>query len=128
MHKTFGIIKDFLDHQNLSRLSGNFPDYLETSQTILTLSRLSGNLPDYPETFQTIRKLSRPSTSQCDFEDYTQKPSGRARMFRMAIPRYHNGFCETLNIKKVSVIVHVLFLVGSCVLVDRNLNWIWIKI
>ena len=53
MHKlqTFSIIKDFLDHQKLFRLSRNFPDYPESSQTIRTLSRLSRNLPDFLETF-----------------------------------------------------------------------------
>ena len=50
----------------LSRLSGNFPDWLETFQTGLNLfqtlwevSRLAGNFPDCTGTFQTVKKLSR---------------------------------------------------------------------
>ena len=69
MHKlqTFGIIKDFLDHQKLSRLSRNFPDYPETFQIIRKLSRLSRNFPDHPDTFQIIRKPSRLSRNFLGF-------------------------------------------------------------
>ena len=61
MHKlqTFGIIKDFLYYPELSRLSGNFPDYPETSQTMWTLARLSGNLLDFQETFHILWRFSK---------------------------------------------------------------------
>ena len=96
--------------RKLSRLSENFPGYPETFRTIrkisglsVNLSRLSGNFPDHSENIQTIRKLSRPSwqfgnfpdgleTSQCNFKGYAQKLSGRAKTFRMAMPRCHDGF------------------------------------
>ena len=90
-------------------LSRNFPGYSEifkiipklprpsgAFQTIWKLSRLSRNFPDRSETFQTIRKLSRPSvTSQCNFKGYMQKLSGRAKTFRMAMPRCPYGFCAS---------------------------------
>ena len=53
----------------LCTLSGNFPDYSETFQTVLKLSRLSGKFPDCLESFQTIRKLSRLSIN---FPDYPE--------------------------------------------------------
>ena len=86
---------------------GNLPDYPETQQTIQALFRLSGNFTDHPETFQfipnffqVICKFSRlfgnlpdyPETSQCNFKGYAQKLSGRAKTFRMAMPRCHDGF------------------------------------
>ena len=82
MHKlqTFGTIKDFLLYrQKFSRLSGNFPDYQETFQTIRKLSRLPGNFPDHPETFR------------CNFKGYAQKLSGPARTFR-ARPQKLSGW------------------------------------
>ena len=91
MHKlqTFGIIKDFSDHQKLSRLSRNFQDhpdtfqiiqkpsrpsknfldFLETFQVLLRFSKLSEKYPDHPETFQSIRKFSRLSWN---FRDYSE--------------------------------------------------------
>ena len=61
MHKlqTFGIIKDFLDQQRLSRLYENFPDHPDTFQIIRKPSRLSGNFLDYLETFQILQRFSR---------------------------------------------------------------------
>ena len=61
MHKlqTFGITKDFLDHQKLTKLSGNFPDYLETCQINRNFARPFGHFPDFPETFQSFWKLPR---------------------------------------------------------------------
>ena len=86
--------------RKLSSLSGNFSGYPETFQAIQKLSRSSGKYPAYPENFQTIRKKSRlsgnfskgPETSQCNFKGYAQKLSGRAKTFRMAMPRCHDGF------------------------------------
>jgi len=66
MHKlqTFGIIKVFLYHP-------------ETFQIIRKLSRLFGNFPDYLETFQTIRKLpSAISRVTCKNFPNAQKLSG----------------------------------------------------
>ena len=108
----FRLSRNFSDHQDrkVSTLSKNFPGCPKTIQKI---SRLSGNFtgyqqlsgpsgkyPDYPKTFQAIRKLSGPSgnfpdgleTSQCNFKGYAQKLSGRAKTFRMAMPRCHDGF------------------------------------
>ena len=70
MHKlqTFGIIKDFSDHQKLSILSRNFLDNPENIQIIGNLSRQSRNFPGYLETFQIIRKLSRLTRN---FPDHT---------------------------------------------------------
>ena len=96
-----------------SRLSGNFPDYLETFQNIWKLSRLSKNFPDYPETFQsvrktfqTFRKLSRQSgnfltysTVHASFNGhffiYAQKLSGRAKTFRSAMLTRWRGFWDS---------------------------------
>ena len=97
MHKlqTFGIIKDFWDHQKLSRLgypktfrtiwkisslSGNFPGYLETFEIIRKPSRLSGSFPDHPDTFQTIRKLSRPSGN---FRGYPKIVHAIRKLYRL---------------------------------------------
>ena len=121
IQKLSRLFGNFSDHSDtfqtigkLSRPSRNFPGYPETFQVIRKSSRLSRNFPDrpdYPENFQIIRKLSRlsffdfydhPETSQCNFKGYTQKLSGRAKNFRMAMPRCHDGFCasgegDTLN-------------------------------
>ena len=40
--------------------TGNFPDRLETFQTVWKLSRPAGNFAECPETFQTVWKLLRP--------------------------------------------------------------------
>ena len=97
----------------MCRGGGNFPDNPENIGTIQKLSRLSENFPGYPETFRTIQKISRLSgyfpetfrtignfpdnleSSQCNFKGYTQKLSGRAKTFRMAMPRCHDGFCAS---------------------------------
>ena len=47
--------------EKVSRLFGNFPDTLESFQTVRKLSTLSENFPHCQENFQTIWKLSRPS-------------------------------------------------------------------
>ena len=80
-----------------------YSDYPETFQAIQKLSRLYRNFLDHLENIQTIRKLSGPSgnfpdgleTSQCNFKGYAQKLSGRAKTFRMAMPRCHDGFCAS---------------------------------
>ena len=43
--------------RELSRLSGNFPGYLETFCTIWKISSTSGNFPDNPKIFQTVLEL-----------------------------------------------------------------------
>ena len=58
-HKTENGFFAQISAVKLSGQSINFPDNLETFQTVWKLSRLSGNFPDCPETFQTVRKLSR---------------------------------------------------------------------
>ena len=86
--------------RKISSLSGNFSGYPETFRTIRKISGLSGNFPGYPEIFCIIRKISSLSgnylkgleTSQCNFKGYAQKLSGRAKTFRMAMPRCHDGF------------------------------------
>ena len=74
MHKlqTFGIIKDFLDQQRLSRLYENFPDHPDTFQIIRKPSRLSGNFLDYLETFQILQRFSRLSGNFPDHPDNIQ--------------------------------------------------------
>ena len=197
MHKlqTFGIIKDFSDHQKpfqiirkLPRPSGHFPDYLENFQTFRKLSRLSGNFadspkifpairklsglsrkyPDYPESFQAIRKFSRlsgnfpgyPETFQViqklsrlsgNFPDHpetfqaiwkipsaissikgnAQKLSGRAKTFRMAMPRCHDGFCASGGGRGVGGVAKVVWnvsknssdLVAPFVPYKKNKKW-----
>ena len=80
----------------LSRLSGNFPGYLETFWTIRKLAGPSGNFPGYPEPFRTIlTNRNFPDgleISQCNFKGYAQKLSGCAKTFRMAMPPCHPGF------------------------------------
>ena len=44
--------------EKVSRLFGNFPDTLESFQTVRKLSTLSENFPHCQENFQTIWKLS----------------------------------------------------------------------
>ena len=53
-------------------ISGNFPCYPETFQTIQKITRLSGNFPDYPKTFQTMRKLYRPYGKYPDYLEIFQ--------------------------------------------------------
>ena len=85
------------------QLSGNFRDHPENIRTIRKISGISGNFPGYQETFQTIPKIFRlsgnfadsPQTSQYIFKGYAQKLSGRAKTFRMAMPRCHDGFCAS---------------------------------
>ena len=50
----------------VSRLFGNFPDGLESFQTVRKLSTLSGNFPHCQENFQTIWKLSGPTGNFLD--------------------------------------------------------------
>ena len=71
--ESFEAIREF------SRLSGNFPAYLEIFWTIWKISRPSINFLDHLETFQTVRKL--PGTISKTFR--TQK------FFRMAMPLCH---------------------------------------
>ena len=95
-----GYPETFRTIRKILGLSGDFPDHLENIRTIRRLSGPSGKYPDYPENIQTIRKLSGPlrnfpdglETSQCNFKGYAQKLSGRAKTFRMAMPRCHDGF------------------------------------
>merc|ERR1712155_114651 len=125
--------RNFPDHpetfqsiRKISRLSGNFPDYSETFQVIRKLPRPSRHFLDYPETLQNIGKLSRlsgnfpdhpetfrpsgnfpdhPETSNCNSKGCAQKLSGRAKTFRMAMPRCHECFCASvLKIVAVSAI------------------------
>ena len=96
--------------KNFPGYSGNFLDHPENIQTIRKLSRLFGNFLDHPEDIQTIRTLSGPSgnfpdgleTSQCNFKGYAQKLSGRAKTFRMAMPRCHDGFCASAKAMKMT--------------------------
>ena len=83
--KTFQPIqKTFRTIRKISRLSGNFSDYLEnfleTFQIIWKSSRLSKDFPEGPE------------PSQCNFKGYVQKLSGRAKSFRLTMSRCHDGF------------------------------------
>ena len=61
--------------RKLSRLSWNFPGYLETLQ-------VSRNFPGYPETFQAIQKLSRLSRFFSDHPENIQPIQKLSRLSR----------------------------------------------
>ena len=102
--------------QKLSGPSGNILDHPENIQTILKLSSYpetfwtiwkisgvswnfpghrklpgpSGKYPDYPETFQTIRRLPS-AVSRVMLKNFLDAQ----KLFRMAMPRCHDGFCAS---------------------------------
>ena len=86
----------------LSRWSGKVPDSLENFRIVWKISGWSQKFPDGPESFRTIRKFSRLSGTFPDhldnpeiFQTVWKLPSAkglRAKTFRMAMPRCHDGF------------------------------------
>ena len=92
-------------------LSENFPGYYKVFKIISKLPRPSRHFQDYPKTLLIIEKLSRPSgnfpvpfqrlraktfRTRKNFID-TQKLSGHAKTFRMAIPRCLCGLLPFLH-------------------------------
>ena len=113
MHKlqTFGIIKDFLDQQRLSRLYENFPDHPDTFQIIRKPSRLSGNFLDYLETFQILRRSSRLSWNFPDHLEISRLSGtfpGNSKMFQ-AIKKLSRLFGNLSDYLETSQTIHTLF-------------------
>ena len=91
--------ESFRTISKLSRLSRNFPGYPETFWP-------SGKYSDYPNTFRTIRKFSR----RCNFKDYAQKLSGRAKTFRMKCVNSFSWQKKRINRFRAKKKVQKLFL------------------
>ena len=88
--------------ESFFQLCGQFLGCPESFWIIRTVSRLPGQFVECPDSFQTIRTVSL-STGQFWTNALSQKLSGFAKTFRIAmLPRYH-GFSDSVATSYTSI-------------------------